>query len=55
MRDKELYAQILGIKSPWQVADVDLALAKGEVTAQVKLEEGAKLCCPICAKVSPGL
>jgi transposase len=54
MRDKELYAQILGINSPWQVADVDLALSKGEVTVQVKLAEDAKLCCPTCGKVSPG-
>jgi hypothetical protein len=39
-------AQILGINSPWQVADVDLALAKGEVTVRIKLVEGVKLCCP---------
>jgi hypothetical protein len=51
MRDKELYAQTWGIKSPRQVADVDLALAKGEVTVRVKLEEGAKLCYPTCGKV----
>ncbi|OQX37735.1 MAG: transposase, partial [Candidatus Sedimenticola endophacoides] len=32
MRDKELYAQILGIESPWQVSDVDLSMSDGEVT-----------------------
>lgn len=54
MRDKELYAQILGIKSPWQVSDVELALSEGEVTVHVEQEPGAKLCCPTCGEPSPG-
>lgn len=54
MRDKDLYAQILGIKSPWQVADVELSVSKGEVTVQVEQEAGAKSCCPSCGKESPG-
>lgn len=54
MRDKDLYAQILGIKSPWQVADVELDVSKGEVTVQVEQEAGAKSCCPSCGKESPG-
>ena len=54
MRDKDLYAQILGIKSPWQVADVELSVSKGEVTVQVEQEAGAKSCCPNCGKESPG-
>ena len=54
MRDKDLYAQILGIKSPWQVADVELNVSKGEVTVQVEQEAGAKSCCPSCGKASPG-
>ena len=54
MRDKDLYAQILGIKSPWQVADVELNVSKGEVTVQVELQAGAKSCCPSCGKESPG-
>jgi transposase len=54
MRDKELYAQILGIKSPWQVSDVELALSEGEVTVHVEPEPGAKLCCPTCGEPSPG-
>ena len=54
MRDKELYAQILGIKSPWQVSRVELALSAGEVTVHVEQEPDAKQYCPICAKVSPG-
>jgi hypothetical protein len=31
MRDKELYASVLGIRSPWKVADVELPVGKGEV------------------------
>ena len=54
MRDKELYAQILGIKSPWQVSDVELALSEGEVTVHVEQEPGVKLCCPTCGDPSPG-
>ena len=54
MRDKDLYAQILGIESPWQVSGVELSLSEGEVTVQVERERGAKSCCPSCGKVSPG-
>jgi transposase len=54
MRDKDLYAQILGIKSPWQVSSVELALSQGEVTVHVEQEKRAKQCCPTCKAVSPG-
>ena len=54
MRDKDLYAQILGIESPWQVSEVDLERAEGEIIVHVKREEGAKLNCPSCGKESPG-
>ncbi len=54
MRDKDLYAQILGIKSPWQVSGVDLDVPEGEVTVQVAQEEGVRSCCPTCGKESPG-
>ena len=54
MRDKDLYAQILGITSPWQVTDVELGLSEGEVTVHVEREEGAQQCCPTCGRVSPG-
>jgi len=54
MRDKDLYAQILGIKSPWQVTRVDLSVPEGEVTVQVEHEEGSMSCCPTCGKESPG-
>jgi len=54
MRDKDLYAQILGIKSPWQVSGVDLAISQGEVTVHVEQDKGTKQCCPTCKVVSPG-
>ncbi|WP_293681799.1 transposase family protein, partial [Thiolapillus sp.] len=54
MRDKDLYAQILGIKSPWQVSGVELALSEGEITVHVEQEEGVQHCCPTCGEVSPG-
>jgi len=54
MRDKDLYAQILGIRSPWQVSSVELALSEGEVTVYVEQDAGAKLCCPVCGGESPG-
>jgi transposase len=54
MRDKDLYAQILGIKIPWQVSDVELDVSSGEVTVTVEPDQETKHCCPICGKVSPG-
>jgi len=54
MRDKDLYAQILGIKSPWQVSSVELALSEGEVLVHVEPEAGARQRCPACGKESPG-
>lgn len=53
MRDKELYAQILGIQSPWQVADVELKLSAGEVHVFVEPEQDAQFVCPTCGSPSP--
>ncbi len=44
----------MGIKSPWQVTGVELALSEGEVTVHVEQEEGSAQCCPACGEVSPG-
>lgn len=54
MRDKDLYAQILGIESPWQVTGVELALSEGEVTVHVEQDKGSPQYCPTCGEVSPG-
>jgi len=40
MRDKEFYAQILGIHRPWRVADVELKLPTGEVQVFVEQKPG---------------
>lgn len=54
MRDKELYTQILGIRSPWQVADVELSVEAGEVKVYVERMPGAEQRCPKCGQVCPG-
>lgn len=54
MRDRDLYAQILGISSPWRVADVELNQAEGQVKVQVELEPKAQLVCPHCGRPVPG-
>ena len=54
MRDKDLYARILGLQSPWQVCRVELALSEGEVTVHVESEAGAAQSCPICGQSCPG-
>ncbi len=53
MNDKNLYAQILGVASPWRVVAVDLRLAEGEV--KVNVEHGpASMTCPECDQTCPG-
>ena len=54
MRDKELYTQILGIRSPWQVAEVELSVEAGEVKVYVEQEPGAQQRCPKCGEVCAG-
>lgn len=54
MRDKDLYAQILGIRSPWHVTDVELNVAAGEVKVYVEYESGTEQLCPTCGTASPG-
>ena len=39
MRDKDPYAQIFGLKSPWRGSEVKLALSTGEVTVHVIAEQ----------------
>ena len=54
MRDTDLYAQILGLRAPWQVVRVELDRAAGSVTVEVAAAEGAAFACPTCGKESPG-
>jgi transposase len=53
MKDTQLYAQILGISSPWSVESVDLSLDKQSVTIKVIFEDGVQFPCPICGRSSP--
>ena len=50
MNDKTLYEKILGLDSPWHVADVVMDLSAGSVTIRVEHEQGTPFCCPECGK-----
>lgn len=54
MRDKDLYAQILGIQKPWVVREVDLDLKGGEVRVYVNHDPQVSLRCPECGAEVPG-
>lgn len=53
MRDTDLYAQILGLKAPWFVENVDLKVAKGSVDLWLSHESGTLWPCPDCGKLLP--
>lgn len=53
MRDIELYAQILGIQSPWRVTNVELGLPVSAVRVFVELTTQGFLC-PDCGKPCKG-
>ncbi len=52
MRDRDLYAKILGIEAPWHVSDVVLDVAAG--TVDVVVEHRGAAVCPRCGKAAPG-
>ena len=54
MRDRELYAKILGLAEPWIVVDVDLDLPGKSVKVFLGRREGAALLCPECGVACPG-
>lgn len=54
MRDKELYKQILGVQSPWEVTEVELSVEAGEVTVHVEQEAGTQQRCPHCGSACSG-
>ena len=54
MRDKDLYKQILGIQAPWEVTEVELSMAVGEVTVHVGHNTGGRLTCSHCGTPCPG-
>lgn len=54
MRDKELYAAILGIRSPWEVTTVELSSRTEEVIVQIRMKAGTRFVCPQCGAACPG-
>lgn len=50
MHERDFYQQILGLESPWSVAEVKLDTAKQQVDIRVEHAEGTKFCCPECEK-----
>lgn len=54
MRDKDLYARILGIEHPWEVRDVLLDDDDGSVEILIGYSPQAPLVCPHCSAPSPG-
>lgn len=54
MRDKDLYAAILGIRPPWQVSGVELTTKAEEVRVLLEMQPGTGLCCPECGASCPG-
>jgi transposase len=54
MRDRELYAKILGVEDPWTVTDVDLDLTAGRVVVRLGRTGATPLACPDCGQPCPG-
>jgi transposase len=53
MQDRQLYEQILGIAAPWQVREVELKLAEGEVHVYLAHGSGAEWPCAECGRPCP--
>jgi len=53
MQDKELYQQLLGLKAPWTVEEVELRMQESTVRVRVGHEPGARFVCPECAEQCP--
>jgi len=53
MQDRELYAAILGVGSPWKVDRVDLKMSEGEVHVYLDHASGLEWACPECGRPCP--
>ena len=53
MQDRELYQEILGLKSPWTVSKVSLDVSRQQVDVYVEHPAGTKFCCPECTESLP--
>ena len=54
MRDRDLYATILGLKAPWEVADVEVDPKLEVVSVRVEAVGRAAYSCPECGRACPG-
>lgn len=50
MHDKDLYATILGVTSPWVVRDVAVRAEEEEVEVFIEHDGSQALCCPECSQ-----
>ena len=50
MRDRELYATILGLSDPWEVEHVELDQEQQVVHVWLQRREGAEAQCPECGQ-----
>ena len=50
---RDLYAAILGIRTPWSVQRVDLKLTEGEIHVFLEHREGLEWACPECGALCP--
>ncbi len=52
MHDKELYATILGVKSPWVVWEVEVRAELAEVEVLIEHDGTVELLCPECGNIA---
>jgi transposase len=50
----EHYAQLIGVRSPWEVTEIELSHEDQEVRIHVSQRSGSRLRCPECNRVCPG-
>ena len=53
MQDRELYQEILGLKSPWSVSRVELSVERQQVDVFAEHPAGTLFGCPECAQALP--
>lgn len=53
MKDTELYRHLLGLESPWTVANVNLDITAQRVDVHVEHPKGQKWPCPVCGDHLP--
>lgn len=54
MRDRDLYATILGLTAPWKVTDVEVDSELETVSVRVEATGRSAMLCPECGKQCPG-